>query len=66
MWAADKGHMVIVSALVKAGANVNAKDQDGWTALLAASGQQNSEGIVEALIHANADVNARSKVTMTA
>lgn len=59
MLAADGGHLDIVNALIKAGADINAKDQYGWTALIWAGGASNPE-IIEALLRAGADVNARS------
>ena len=56
MLAADGGHLDIVNALIKAGADINAKDQYGWTALIWAGGASNPE-IIEALVRAGADVN---------
>jgi ankyrin repeat protein len=37
MLAAIRGHITTVSALIAAGANVNAVNQDGYTALMAAA-----------------------------
>ena len=37
MYAADGGHQEIVHALIKAGANVEAKNEYGWTALMYAA-----------------------------
>ena len=39
-------------------ADVNAKDRDGWTALIVAS-QNGHQNVVQALIAARADVNAK-------
>ena len=51
--------------LIDAGADVNAKDNDGLTALMVAANNRNSE-VVQELINAGADVNAKSFVGMTA
>ena len=32
--ASDKGHLLVVKALVEAGANLDLKDESGWTALM--------------------------------
>jgi len=58
MWAATNGHEPAVKLLVKAKANVNARDQHGFTALMQASQGGHVEAM-KALITARADVNAR-------
>ena len=50
----------IVTALVKAGADVNARAENGWTPLHAA-GTSKTPAIVTALVKAGADVNARNE-----
>ena len=50
---------------IKAGADVNAKANNGYTALMAAAGTGHTE-IVNAFIKAGADVNAKNKLGGTA
>ena len=56
--AADRGNLQAVRNLISAGADVNAKDEDGETALMIAADDGHT-AIVQALIAAGADVNAR-------
>ena len=58
----------IVSVLVKAGADVNARDDQNNTALMKALGRYShaSIGVIKALIEAGADVNARNNEAKTA
>jgi len=51
--------------LAAAGAKVNARSRDGWTALMAAAGSKNPSA-VRLLLAAGADVNARTKDGRTA
>lgn len=58
----------IVKALIKDGANVNAKNDQGWTALMSAlanDANSNSE-IIKILIEAGADVKAKNNKGITA
>ena len=58
--AARNGDTEAVKALIDAGAGLNAKDEDGWTALIWASEEGHTE-IAKELISAGADVNAQDK-----
>jgi len=50
----------VISALLEAGADINARDRNGWSALMwAAQGNQNPE-VISALLEAGADINASS------
>ena len=51
----------VVTALVKAGADVNARDEYGLTPLHRAAGVSTTPAVVTALVKAGADVNARSE-----
>ena len=56
--AAKEGKALEVQRLLDAGADVNAKNNDGWTPLLYAT-QDNNTGVACLLIRKGADVNAR-------
>jgi ankyrin repeat protein len=62
---AQKGDIAGVNALLNKGADVNAKDKDGWTALMEASNNGHTE-IVKALIDKGANINAKDKNGRTA
>lgn len=64
MVAATKGDLEAAQALIKKGANVNAKNQYGSTALMGAAAIGNVE-IIELLVKSGADVNARGKGGLT-
>lgn len=57
---AEKGNTAKVLSLLKQGADINATDDDGWTALHSAIGMNHWE-TAEALIAAGAEVNTRRK-----
>ena len=61
--ASEKGNIVKIKSLLKEGADVNAKDDNGNTGLIFASANSNgtsSLDIVELLINEGADVNAKN------
>ena len=49
---------------LRSGADVNAKDEDGWTALMYAAHNPNPE-VVSVLLEAGADVDAKDKNGLT-
>ena len=64
MRASQTGNHEIVKLLIQKGADVNKKDQDGWTALHWACDEQRDghDQVVDLLLQANADVNICSTV----
>lgn len=64
-WAAEKGNIVLIEALLKAGANPNLADVDNDTALGNAAFNGNIEA-VRMLIKAKADINSKNKDGKTA
>ena len=63
--AARMGNTDAVQALIDAGANVDAKDEYGWTALMEAAARGHT-ATVQALLEGGADVNAKEKEGSTA
>jgi Ankyrin repeats (3 copies) len=67
MHAADAGDLESVKTLLSSGADVNARDQLGWTALMHGSESiKASAQVVQTLIYAGADVNTKDTVGRTA
>ncbi|MDR1509186.1 MAG: ankyrin repeat domain-containing protein [Synergistaceae bacterium] len=50
-----------IEAAIASGVDVNARNEDGWTALMYAAGNNSSLGVVETLLRAGADANARAE-----
>ena len=59
MWAADLGRLVMTDSLIKAGADLNLQDKDGYTALMWAI-KNNNIGVAKILISGGADLKLRS------
>ncbi|HEX4997353.1 MAG TPA: ankyrin repeat domain-containing protein [Terriglobia bacterium] len=66
MRASAKGDAAEVQRLLSAGADLNAQDASGWTALMYAARNDKTSGAVAALLKAGADPNARSMMGQTA
>ncbi len=58
MYAAAAGEIDVLKALVAAGANVNARETQGMTALMRAA-QNEDAGVAQTLIAAKADLNMK-------
>ena len=65
MIAAQKDHPEVIKALINSGADVNAREENGWTALMIAVQEDHPE-VIKALIDGGADINARKENGWTA
>ncbi len=61
MIAALKDHATTVKTLIANGADINARDKDGFTALMGAA-KNGCTTAVETLINNNANVNAKKQI----
>lgn len=66
MKAAKSGNEWQLKLLIKSGADLNIKDNDGWTALMYAVRYQESVGAVTMLIDAKADIKAKNNYNSNA
>jgi ankyrin repeat protein len=66
MLAASKGNTGIAEVVLQAGVNINAKDDDGWTALHKAAVDQTGTAIIELLMTSGIDVAAQNNAKKTA
>ncbi len=66
MVAASKGQTEIAEIILQAGANINEKNEDGWTALHKAAYEQDKTGIIDLLMQSGADVEAKNRFGKTA
>ncbi|HYA87080.1 MAG TPA: ankyrin repeat domain-containing protein [Nitrospirota bacterium] len=60
MLASSKGHTEIAGIILQAGANINEKSDDGWTALHKAVFDQGKTAIVDLLMQSGIDVEAKN------
>jgi len=63
--ASSKGDLADVKELVEAGANINVKDGNGWTALMFATDKKHLD-IVKYLVEKGADINVKDKFSSSA
>jgi ankyrin repeat protein len=62
----ERGTPQEIEAAIRGGANVNAKDSGGLTALILAAEYNSDPEVVRALLQAGADVNAKNPGSVTA
>jgi len=66
MIAASKGKTEIAEVIIQAGANINERTDDGWTALHNAACDQADAGVVDLLMQSGIDIEAKNKSGKTA
>ena len=66
MWASCKGDLEIVKFLVESGADVNAKDNEGWNSLMEASYEGHLKVIKYLIENGKVNVNAKDDDGWTA
>ncbi len=65
MVAASKGQTGIAEIILQAGANINEKNEDGWTALHKAAYEQDKTEIIDLLMQSGSDVEAKNRFGKT-
>ena len=66
MNAAKKGDIALIENLLYSGAEINAKDEDGWTALMYAARFQKNSDATRLLLYKGADRSIKNKYGITA
>jgi len=67
MWAAEENpNPEVFTTLLKAGADIEARDNGGGTALMVAAGRNPNPEVITALLKAGADAKAKNKAGQTA
>lgn len=66
MTASSSQNKEVISALIKNGADVNAKNSLGWTPLILAAGNNKNPEVIALLIESGADINAKDSAENTA
>jgi len=66
MFAAMNPNPEVVKVLLENGADIHARNEYGWTALMWAAAMNPNSGVAKALLEAGADVNAKEKDGKTA
>lgn len=64
--AGGNSNSAVIEALIKAKADVNARDKDGVTPLMLAAMLNSNPAVIETLVKASADINARDMSGKTA
>lgn len=66
MIASKKGDITLIENLLYSGAEINARDEDGWTALMYAARFQKNPDVTKLLLYKGADREIKNKYGLTA